>query len=87
MNYITLLEADNNSIIWREAVLDSFHYNDNVEKAFLLYIGNDSSYQTFQMNFTGNCSDYKQLSYFATKGIIYRHYLNGMNRILIVNSD
>ena len=85
--YNRLLKVDKNSIIWGEAVLDSFHYNDNVEKAFLLYIGDDSSKQTLQMHFTGNCSDYKQLSYFATKGIIYRHYLNGMDRILIVNSD
>ncbi len=82
-----MLKANNNSIIWGEDVLDSLHYNDKVEKAFLFYVGNDSQKQMLQMHFTGNCSDYMQLTYFATKGIIYRHYLNGMKRILIVNSD
>ena len=82
-----LLKANKNSIIWGEDVLDSIHYNDKVEKAFLFYVGNDSQKQMLQMHFVRNCSDYMQLTYFAIKGTIYRHYLNGMKRILIVNSD
>ena len=56
-----MLKANNNSIIWGEDVLDSLHYNDKVEKAFLFYVGNDSQKQMLQMHFTGNCSDYMQL--------------------------
>ena len=85
--YNRVLKASKTYIIWGEAVVDSFHYCDTVEKAFLLNIWNNSENITFQMHFASNCLGYMQLTYFATKGILYRHYLKGMKRILIINAD
>lgn len=79
-----LLTANKNSLIWNDAVIDSFHYADEIEKAFLL---TNNGKKTLQMHFTKNCTNYMQLTYFATKGILYRHYLKGIKRILIINTD
>ena len=85
--YHRLLKTKANHIIWGESVVDSFHYCDTVEKAFLFYITDNNETHTFQMHFAGNCMGYMQLTNFATKGILYRHYLNGMKRILIITAD
>ncbi len=82
-----LLKTPKSQIIWGEAVLDSIHYNDKIEKAFLLYIGDDNQRQTLQMHFAKNCTGFMHLTYFATKSIMYRHYLKGMKRILVINTD
>ena len=82
-----LLEENKSSVIWREEVLDSFHYNDKVEKASIFYIKNEKNSKTFQMHFVSNCLEYMHLSYFATKGVIYRHYVEGMKTILIITTD
>ena len=85
--YNRVLKAKKKHLIWGEAVVDSFHYSDTVEKAFLLNICENNKDHTFQMHFVGNCIGYMQLTFFATKGILYRHYLKGMKRIVIINAD
>ena len=81
------LLQSNNGIIWGESVVESFHYGDNVEKAFVINTCFNNKKQTIQMHFVKNCSDYMHLTYYATKGLIYHHYLNGMKRVLIINAD
>ena len=82
-----LMEAYKGRLIWGEAVLDSYHYCDEVEKSFLFYTNYNNEKKTIQMHFAENCTNYKQLTYYATKGILYRHYLKGIKRILIINAD
>lgn len=82
-----LLKENEDKLIWKEAVIDSFHYCNSVEKAFLVNIIKDATTQVIQLHFAENCSDFVQLTYFATKGILYRHYLKGMEKILIINAD
>lgn len=82
-----LLKANKGDLIWGEAVLDSFHYCDKVEKAFLFNFINNGERRTLQMHFAENCSGFMHLTYFATKGILYRHYLKGMKRILVIYAD
>ena len=82
-----LVNSNNRGFIWGESVVDSFHYGDNVEKAFVLNTCCSNKKQTVQMHFVKNCSDYMHLTYFAKKGMLYRHYLNGMKRVLIIIAD
>lgn len=82
-----LLQENKNSIIWEEEVLNSFHYCDKEEKAFIIKIKINNEENTFQIHFVENCLEYVQLSYFASKGILYRHYLKGIKTILIINTD
>lgn len=79
--YNQLLNSNKDEIIWGDAVFDSFHYCDNVEKAFMYYLDEDENEKKriLQMHFVKNCSGYVQLTFFATKGTLYRHYLKGMN--------
>ena len=85
--FIRLLKSSKRNFIWGESVLDSFHYCDTVEKAFLLNVFTNNEKNTVQMHFAGNCLGYMQLTYFAKKGLLYRHYLKGMKKILIINAD
>ena len=82
-----LLKENKSSIVWEEEVIDNFHYSDRVEKAFIFEIKNNSGSKTSQMHFVANCSDYMQLTFFATKGIVYKHYIRAMNIVLIINTD
>lgn len=82
-----LLKTNRHNLVWGESVFDSFHYCDEVEKSFLLYINDNGERRTLQMHFAENCTGYMHLTYYATKGILYRHYLKGMDRILIINAD
>ena len=84
--FYRLIQTHKSHIIWGESVYNGFHYCDTVEKAFLMNIHDNSKYYTLQMHFAGNCIGYMQLTYFATKGILYRHYLKGMKQILIINA-
>ena len=70
--------------IWTEEVYSGFLYNDGIEKAFLFYSNNAKSKIISQMNFVSNCKDFKQLTYFASDGIRYTHFLSGINKILII---
>ena len=81
------IQENRKNIIWREWVVDSFHYSDNVEEAFILFVRNNRETKTFQMHFVKNCTDYMQLTFGSSKGILYKHYGKGMKTILIVNSD
>ena len=80
-----LLQQSKNSILWEEHVLDSFYYPDGIEKAFLFYV-DDNKPKTFQMHFVKNYLGYMHLTFFASKGIIYRDCLKP-KKILIINSD
>ena len=82
-----LLQENKSSIIWREAVLNSFQYSDKVEKAFIFYVMDYDQMKTVQMHFVSNCLEYVHLTYFASKGILYQNYLKGMKNILIINTD
>ena len=81
------VEENKRNIIWREWVVDSFHYSDNVEEAFIFFMKNNKEMKTFQMHVVKNCVGYRQLTFFASKGILYKHYGKGMKTILIINSD
>ena len=70
--------------IWAEDVYSGFLYNDGIEKAFLFYSPNSKSNITSQMNFVSNCKEFKQLTYFASEGIRYTHFLNGIKKIVII---
>ena len=83
--FARILQEENNNIIWEEFVFNSFHYCDKVEQAFIFSINNKK--ETIQTNFVSNCLDYVQLTYFASKGFLYHHYLNGMKQILIFDTD
>ena len=83
--FARIMQEEKNNIIWEEFVFDSFHYCDKVEQAFLFSINNNK--ETIQTNFASNCLDYVQLTFFATKGFLYHHYLTGMKQILIFNTD
>lgn len=78
-----LLYEYKNNIIWEEVVLDSLQYSDNVEIAFIFAVKG----KTVQMHFVQNSLDYVQLTLYASKGIIYHHYLREMKIILIINTD
>lgn len=80
-----LLQEDESRIIWKEDVYNSFHYCDKEEKAFILNVKENNENKTIQMHFVSSCSDYMHLTYFASKGILYQHYLRGMKMILIIN--
>ena len=82
-----LFVENKNSIIWEEAVLNGVQYCDKVEKAFICVINDNNTTKAMQMNFVSNCLEYMHLTYFASKGILYRHYLKGMKIILIINTD
>lgn len=83
--YNQLLKQKYGDLIWGEEVLDGTHYCDKEEKAFLMYSTNSEIPRTVQMNFVASSSSYMQLTFFATSDITYRHYLNGMEKILIIN--
>ncbi len=85
--YNQLLKQKYSDLIWGEEVLDGTHYCDKEEKAFLMRLLDSDDIKTVQMNFVSNSLSYVQLTYFATSDITYRHYLNGMEKILIINSD
>ena len=82
-----LLQENKGSIIWEEAVLNSFQYCDNVEKAVLFCVMNNNKIRTVQINYVSDCLGYVHLTYFASKGVLYHHYLKGMKIILIINTD
>ena len=82
-----LLKENKASIIWEEDVQNSLHYSDKVERAYILRITENYETKVTQMHFAENCSNYRQLTFFAFKGIVYRHYLKGMKTILIITSD
>ena len=85
--YNKLLKQKYSELIWGEEVLDGTHYCDKEEKAFLMRFLDGEAIKTVQMNFVCNSLSYVQLTYFSTSDIKYRHYLNGMEKILIINSD
>lgn len=82
-----LLQENKSSIIWKESVLNSFHYCDKEEKAFLLYVMENDQMKIFQIHFVSNFLEYVHLTFFASKGILYQNYLRGMKIILIINTD
>ena len=82
-----LVQENKSRIIWRENVLNSFQYSDKVETAFIFCLMDHAQMKTVQMHFVSNCLDYVQLTFFASKGIVYQHYLKGMKNILIINTD
>lgn len=82
-----LLQENKRRIIWREDVLNSFHYGDKVEKAFIFCVMEHNQMKTVQMHFVSNCLDYVHLTFFASKGFLYHHYLKGLKNILIINTD
>lgn len=82
-----LLKENKASIIWEEDVQNSLHYSDKVERAYILRITENYETKVTQMHFVENCSNYRQLTFLAFKGIVYRHYLKGMKTILIITSD
>lgn len=85
--FTRFMEYNKGNIIWEEWVLDSFHYSSKEERAVILCLIHNDETKTLQMHFVKNSTGYMQLSFFARKGIVYQHYLKGMETILIINSD
>ena len=82
-----LLKKSRNSIVWEETVRDSFHYCDGIEKAFIFYMKSKAEIKTFQLHLVENNLDYLQLTFYATKGILYWHNLREMKVVLIIDTD
>ena len=85
--YSELLKNSKRYCIWIESVYNGFQYNDGLEKAFLIKKELNSFEYVMQMNFVSFCNDFKQLTYFAIKGIKYTHFLKGMENIIIIHAD
>ena len=81
------LKQNRSRIIWEESVVGSFHYCDKLEKAYIFTINDNNETKTVQMHFVKNCLHYTQLTFYASKGIVYRNYLKGMKIVLIISSD
>ena len=82
-----LVKKSKKTIIWQEKVRDSFHYCNGIEQAFIFYMKDKEETRTFQIHLVENSSDYIQLTFFATKGILYWHNLREMKVILIIDTD
>lgn len=82
--YDEILRKCEKFCIWTEEVYSGFLYNDGLEKAFLFYTSNAKSKITSQMNFVSNCREFKQLTYFASDGIRYTHFLSGIKKIVVI---
>lgn len=85
--YNELLRNSEIYCIWVESIYKGFQYSDGLEKAFLFQKDKDTLFFIMQMNFVSCNNDFRQLTYFSTKGIRYSHYTKGMKNILIINSD
>ena len=84
--YYELAKNSKSYCIWVEKVYKGFQYNDEIEKAFLFQKDKETLEFVFQMNFVSCCNEFKQLTYFGTKGIKYTHFLVGMENILVIRS-
>lgn len=84
--YYEFANNSKNYCIWVEKVYKGFQYNDEIEKAFLFQKDKETLQFVTQMNFVSCCKDFKQLTYFATKGIKYTHFLTGMENIIIIRA-
>lgn len=73
--------------IWIENVFGGSQYFDGVEKAFLFKRDLDNYDFVMQMNFVSHSNNFKQLTYFGTKGIHYTHFKKDMKNILIIDSN
>ena len=82
-----VIKENEKNIIWKEDVVNSFQYADNVEKSILFYIEMKNKSEVFQIHFSEDNIDFVHLSYLAGKGIMYRNYQVGMKKIIIINSD
>ena len=82
-----ILQVHKNEMIWEENVIDSFQYSNCVEKAYLFSIAEKNNVSTYQIHFVKNCSDFTQIAFFATENLVYRHYLKGLKKIIILTSD
>lgn len=82
-----VLQVHKNEIIWEENVIDSFQYNNCVEKAYLFSFSRRNHAATYQIHLVKNCSDFTQIAFFATENLVYRHYLKGLKKIIILTSD
>lgn len=71
---------------WDERVYGGFQYNDGIENAFLFYSSKETLEFIVQMNFVNSCEGFRQITYFATKGIRYTHFLTGMENILVIRA-
>lgn len=85
--YNELVKQSERFCIWRENVFGGLQYHDTVEKAFLFREDLTNYNFVMQMNFVECSSNFRQLTYFAIKGIKYTHFKNGMDNILIIHSD
>lgn len=82
-----LLNENSDIIIWKEEVTGSIFYNDYVEKAYLLYGYEQNEKKLFQIHFIKANLSYILITFFATKGIVYRNYFSSMDEIIIINTD
>ena len=82
-----LLYLNKYSIIWEEAVLDSFYYQDKMEKALIINLKSKEENGIFQIHFVEYCLNYIYITYFASKNMLYQSRLKKMNTLLIINSD
>lgn len=82
-----ILRVHKKEIIWEENVIDSFQYSNNVEKAYLFSFSRRNHAATYQIHLVKNCSDFTQIAFFATENLVYRHYLKGLKKIIILTSD
>ena len=82
-----LFQKNKSHIIWRELVLNSFVYCYGAEEAFIIRAMENNQTETVQVHFANICKGYKLLTYFASKGIVYRCYSCKMNTIVIINTN
>ena len=59
-------------IIWNETVTDSWYLNEGVEEALLFKINQRMA----QIHYNEVNHEYVKLTFFATKGILYRNHIN-----------
>lgn len=85
--YNELVKNIDRYLIWTEDVFGGDKYCDSVEKAFLFSKDLGNYDFVMQMNFVSHCKDFKQLTYFAMKGLRYSNCQNNMNNILIIYSN
>ncbi|MBR0350618.1 MAG: hypothetical protein IJH76_02135 [Clostridia bacterium] len=85
--YQELVKNSKRFCIWVESVYGGFQYSDGLEKAFMFKENMYNNNFIMQMNFVSFSNNFKQITYFATKGIRYTHFSKGMDNIVIINSD
>lgn len=85
--YNEFLKNSERFCIWIESVYGGFQYSDGLEKAFMFKDNLSTNNFVMQINFVSFCTNYKQITFFATKGIRYTHYSKGMDNIVIINTD